>query len=326
MGRADSPLRNRVIFVEGAPRSGTTWLVTLLAMHPQIAGVDAESHLFDSGVDRLFDNRENRDPLLHGLRQYVTREELLDLTRGLCDGVFMAMRAKVAPTTTPEFVVEKTPVGARKDGLDVELKRDVYPDAWYIHLVRDRESVARSLMRSPFMGDRSHANCAGLWDRVVGDLRRHLGELERYREVSYEELRADPAAGCGALFEWLGLPAGKDVRAVVRALSQERFSEVGAVPPEPDGAPARVRRALARVRANAARRRGRVEAPDAQTPQESAVLFLFIQALHDGDPETLRSLSHPKLEFVHRRPDGAVWGEGDAARDAPPGFGEDAVR
>src|SRR2546423_659232 len=208
MGRADSPLRNRVIFVEGAPRSGTTWLVTLLAMHPQIAGVDAESHLFDSGVDRLFDNRENRDPLLHGLRQYVTREELLDLTRGLCDGVFMAMRAKVAPTTTPEFVVEKTPVGARKDGLDVELKRDVYPDAWYIHLVRDRESVARSLMRSPFMGDRSHANCAGLWDRVVGDLRRHLGELERYREVSYEELRADPAAGCGALFEWLPPPPG----------------------------------------------------------------------------------------------------------------------
>src|SRR5205814_3769237 len=98
MGSADSPLRDRVIFVEGAPRSGTTWLVTLLAMHPQIAGVEAESHLFDYGVDRLFDNRENRDPRLHGLRQFVEREELLDLTRGLCDGIFMAMRAKVSQT------------------------------------------------------------------------------------------------------------------------------------------------------------------------------------------------------------------------------------
>ena len=45
MGREGSPLRDRVIFVEGAPRSGTTWLVTLLATHPEIAGVEAESHL-----------------------------------------------------------------------------------------------------------------------------------------------------------------------------------------------------------------------------------------------------------------------------------------
>src|SRR5438552_17363582 len=85
MGRADSPLRDRVVFVEGAPRSGTTWLVTLLAMHPQIAGVEAESHLFDYGVDRLFDNREHRDARLHGLGSYVEREELLDLARDLCD-------------------------------------------------------------------------------------------------------------------------------------------------------------------------------------------------------------------------------------------------
>ena len=58
MGVADSPLRDHVIFVEGAPRSGTTWLVTLLATHPEIAGVEAESHLFDFGVDRLLDNFE----------------------------------------------------------------------------------------------------------------------------------------------------------------------------------------------------------------------------------------------------------------------------
>ena len=63
MGRDGSPLRDRVIFVEGAPRSGTTWLVTLLATHPDIAGVQAESHLFDFGVDRVFDNIEGRDPV-----------------------------------------------------------------------------------------------------------------------------------------------------------------------------------------------------------------------------------------------------------------------
>ncbi len=54
-----SPLRDRVIFIEGAPRSGTTWLLSLLATHPDIAG-SRESHVFNYGVDRLFDNFEVR--------------------------------------------------------------------------------------------------------------------------------------------------------------------------------------------------------------------------------------------------------------------------
>src|SRR5947209_8155300 len=182
MARADSPLRDRVIFVEGAPRSGTTWLVTLLAMHPQIAGVDAESHLFDFGVDRLFDNIENRDPLLTGLRSYIDPEVLVDLVRDLCDGVLGGMRERVSGDATPGFVVEKTPAGARRDGLDLERKRDCYPDAWYLHIVRDREAVIRSLMRAPFMEDRSREGCAAHRDRVVENIRRCFGDLPRYRE------------------------------------------------------------------------------------------------------------------------------------------------
>jgi hypothetical protein len=50
MSIASSPLRDHVSFIEGAPRSGTTWLLTLLATHPDIAG-SRESHLFNFGVD-----------------------------------------------------------------------------------------------------------------------------------------------------------------------------------------------------------------------------------------------------------------------------------
>src|SRR3954452_13428825 len=112
MGVGGSLLRARVIFVEGAPRSGTTWLVTLLATHPEIAGVEAESHLFDFGVDRLFDNLEQRHPKLRGLTSYLDREELVDLVRDLCDGVLLAMRAHVSVGPEPPFVVEKTPIAA----------------------------------------------------------------------------------------------------------------------------------------------------------------------------------------------------------------------
>src|SRR3954451_24712276 len=105
MGLADSPLRDRMIFIEGAPRSGTTWLITLLATHPDIAGVQAESHLFDYGVDCLFDNFEHRDPRLHGLDSFVDRDELVDIARQVCDSVFTAMRNHVSGASTPRFVV-----------------------------------------------------------------------------------------------------------------------------------------------------------------------------------------------------------------------------
>src|SRR3954471_275304 len=130
MGVGGSLLRDHVIFVEGAPRTGTTWLVTLLATHPEIAGVDAESHLFDFGEDRLFDNFDHRDPDYHGLTKYLERDELVDAIRDLCDTILMAMRAHVSVGPLPPFVVEKTPIRRAANGLDLARKAECYPDAW----------------------------------------------------------------------------------------------------------------------------------------------------------------------------------------------------
>jgi len=298
MGRDGSPLRDRVIFVEGAPRSGTTWLVTLLATHPDIAGVEAESHLFDFGVDRLFDNMEGRNPYFHGLLSYLDRDELVDLTRDFCDGVLMSMRRHVCPDSNPPFVVEKTPIAGNVDALDLERKRDVYPDAWYIHIVRDREAVARSLMRAPWMPDRSYAACAGLWDRTVARARSTFGDLPRYREVSYEALRTDPAAVCRALFEWLGVASGEQVLETVRVLSREQFSDLGAV--ETAGAGAGARGRATALRRSAARFLRR-EAPN---DPGSDLTFTFVRALRECDAETLRTITSPSLELVYRSIDG----------------------
>ena len=224
------------------------------------------------------------------------------------------MRERVSGDATPGFVVEKTPAGARRDGLDLERKRDCYPDAWYLHIVRDREAVIRSLMRAPFMEDRSREGCAAHRDRVVENIRRCFGDLPRYREFAYEDLRRDPAQGCREIFEWVGLAADDDTLDVVRALSRERFSERGAGAPaaangSPDAWSVRARRALARVR-----RAG--PAVDEPPARERVVTFLFTQALHQRDPAALRSLTHTSLEFVHRSPEGDVWMEGDEAHEA----------
>jgi Sulfotransferase family len=321
MGREGSPLRDRVIFVEGAPRSGTTWLVTLLATHPEIAGVEAESHLFDFGVDRLFDNLEGRDPYFHGLASYLDRGELVDLVRDFCDGALLAMRSHVSAGATPAFVVEKTPIAGSEGALDLERKRDVYPDAWYIHIVRDREAVARSLMRAPWMPDRSYAACARLWDRTVDRARSTLGDLPRYREVSYEALRDDPASACRELFEWLGIASGERVLETVRVLAREQFSELGAVKPGGGIAgrstPATSARAALRRRGSRLLRRGSTEKPD------SALTFRFVRALRERDADMLRSLTAPSLEVVYRSADGDLLLREEEARDALVRIAED---
>ena len=307
MGRADSPLRDRVIFVEGAPRSGTTWLVTLLATHPDIVGTQAESHLFDYGVDHLFDNLEYRHPTLRGLARYLDREQLVDLTRDLCDGIFTAMRDHVAPGTAAPFVVEKTPT-SRADGVDLERKRDCYPDAWYVHVVRDREAVIRSLMRAPFMADRSREACAALWDNSVGNIRRCFGELPRYVELPYDDLRADPAAACRGLFEKLGVAAGDAELETVRALSRERFSEIGAPPP---AAGPSLRELPRRALQRAQRWRSTPEPPEG-----SRLIFLLVRALREDDPDTIRQITGDKLEFEFRSAAGDELRSGDDARAA----------
>jgi hypothetical protein len=312
MGRADSPLRDKVIFLEGAPRSGTTWLVRLLASHPRVAGVGAESHLFDFGVDRLFDNLEQRDAKLRGLISYMDREELVDAVRDLCDRAFLAMRDHLASDPAPDHVVEKTPVGARRDGLDLERKRDCYPDAWHIHIVRDREAVARSLMKAPFMSDRSYENCAGLWDSSVGNIRRVFGDSPRYREVSYEELLADPVRGCADLLAWVGLETDDETRAALGILARERVSELGPPVETPQTRPGLRGRARALARAARPRR----EPPPPTVSAFDRLGFDLVAALRRRDAEALGALTHPKFEYVLRAPGGDVLVEGDEGRAA----------
>lgn len=316
-------MRERVIFVQGAHRSGTTWLVSLLATHPEIAGVEAESHLFDFGVDRLLDNFEGRHNL-PGLQSYLDRDELIDLIRDLCDGVLTAMRSHVSVGAAPPFMVEKTPIASATGGLDLARKRECYPDAWYIHIVRDREAVARSLMRAPWTTDRSHDACAGLWDRAVGNVRATLGDLPRYREVSYEELRADPAAACGALFSWLGVANDDETLETIRVLSREQFSDLGAI-----GAPERPRFPAAAtagrlVRAGLERKRGRIARNGHADPAGSELAFKFVRALRERDAATLRALTTPSLELVYRGAEGDQLLRGEDGRAALAGIAEEA--
>lgn len=319
MGIADSPLRDQVIFIEGAPRSGTTWLLTILATHPDIAGIEAESHLFNLGLDRLFDNFEGRHPPLPRLQSWVEREEFIGLVRDFSDGIFLAMREHVSAGTSPRFVVEKTPVELKTGAVDLARKREVYPDAWYLHIIRDREAVTNSLMRAPWISDRSYEACSSMWDTTVGCVRTTFGELERYRELSYEDMRKDPGDALRPVFEWLGVSSDEDVLKTIRGLSQQQFSDLGAVPGDDGrkGLPLSPRALASGLRDVVRRQRDRLVpgGGDSHEPGD-ATAFDFVRGLRERDAELLRSLTGSTFEYELSAPGEQVALRGDEARDA----------
>ena len=319
MGVAESPLKDRVIFVQGAPRSGTTWLVMLLATHPQIAGVEAESHLFEFGVDRLFDNFEGRNEHLHGLQSYMEREELIDLVRDLCDGVLSAMRSHVGGGSEPEFVVEKTPTSANHASLDLSRKRECFPDGWYLHIVRDGDAVTRSLMKAPWVSDRSEAYCRKLWSDSVSYTRECLADLPRYREVDFGRLVENPSRTAAEVFEWLGADAGPGVLETASSLLRERFSELGALPPVDDSGHSigrRARRAASFARVAVGRGLEALVPKSEAADAGSTLTFGFARALRERDVTALSALTSDSVALAVRSPDGDLRLSGDEARTA----------
>jgi hypothetical protein len=219
--------------------------------------------------------------------------------------------------------VEKTPISPVKGSLDLARKREIYPDGWYVHIVRDREAVIRSLMRAPWMPDRSYEACASLWDETVGRARETSAELPRYREVSYEELRNDPVRSCEALFEWLGVDTSPAVLETVRVLSREKFSDLGAVPSAAAvSGRAALRQQLGKVRTAVRDRVIRAAAPE-EGPQHP-LAFTFVRALWERDADALGALTAPDLEVEYRSPERDVSLRGDDARAALAGMAEEA--
>ena len=226
----DSPLRDRVVFVTGSPRSGTTWVAHVLGGHPAIAAAPAESHLFDRGVGTLFDNHESTGEWSRFLAEFLDRVELVDLVRDLCDGILLRMRDRVRPGAT--HVLEKTPAGSLYPSVEMARKLECFPDGWYVHVIRDPRAVAASLTAVPW-GPASLSGGADVWRRSVVDIREVFGRHPRYREVRYEDLLGEPEAGFKQMLTWLGLAMEQGVRERLARVREMRLAPAGEGPLAP---------------------------------------------------------------------------------------------
>jgi hypothetical protein len=186
----EHPRRAAPIFVIGSPRSGTTLLRLILDSHPRIS-CGEETHFLrdlEAVVGRRWD-------LLS--RYGIERDWWLRRLRDL----YLAFQAEVLARSGKARWAEKDPTYTLLLGFIEEL----FPDALYVHLLRDGHDVVASFRDR--WGYASAARAARTeWARYVQAARAHLRHVgpERGLELRYERLVADPDGAARRLFAFLG--------------------------------------------------------------------------------------------------------------------------
>jgi hypothetical protein len=190
------------LLVLGVRRSGTTLLRVMLDRHSQLAVPD-ESYFVPQLADRHLRNVDP-DAFLDDLRRIntVTEWEVpLDQVRarlrpGMPIGEAIgAVYAVYAEQRGKRRWGDKTPMYMQ----NLRLLERLFPDALYVHLIRDGRNAALSFLEMPrglvtetWMHPRTPAAFACQW-RAEAAAARRLGKrvAPRYLEVRYEELVAD---------------------------------------------------------------------------------------------------------------------------------------
>jgi hypothetical protein len=197
-------------FIVGSARSGTTLLRLMLNAHPEVA-VPPESRFIaelwagydEVEVDGLLSKLDANDHFqTWDLPIAAVKYELDDKTFAPYAEVMEAAYQAYAHAHGKRRWGDKTPRYVRH----ISLLAALWPDARFIHLIRDGRDVALSYADVPF-GPKNAATAAKLWSgRVRAGLRdgRALGG-KRYMEINYEDLVEDAEGETKDLCEFLEL-------------------------------------------------------------------------------------------------------------------------
>lgn len=207
---------DRPIFIVGAPRSGTNIFYRTFAKHPDLAWISnitkkVPSSLWLTRLIMLFRD-DHRPTEANNVWQKFTRgdDEALgsaDVSSGARNYFKRVLQNNLRIFDKPRFV-NKCP----GNSVRINFLREIFPDAIFIHILRDGRAVAYSIMRSRL----GHAGaywsvkppgwpdllkvplvdaCALQWKMTVEAILESAEKLppERYMEVRYEEFVERPA-------------------------------------------------------------------------------------------------------------------------------------
>ncbi len=198
----------RLIFAGGVPRSGLTLLRAILSAHPQVfCGPD-------SGIlpSLALQWRQIADQLgeLHERHFALPPDEV----RKNFSKAIYTLLAGAPAAAQKSLVVEKTPLNVLAFA-DLAV---LFPEAKFIHVVRDGRDVAASLLQrdwrdpqsgAPFAHVSDAGAAAAYWNGLTHLARQaenKINDSQRFLVLHYEHLVRNPAAALPTLFEFLETP------------------------------------------------------------------------------------------------------------------------
>jgi hypothetical protein len=212
MPKAFAQLEAPPVFICGSARSGTTWTFDLFDRHPQVAAI-CESWILSQthGVTSILTQPywdevarqawQERVEVPFGAVQLLSYEEVLRDLRELVGRWLMK-----GFSAGHRYLAAKEP-------LDVGAAAILFPEARFIHVLRDGRNVALSMKRAseswdPTMGVGLPMEMrAEAWRRQVENIRSQRAGLGgRYMEIRYEEMRADVSGALRTMFDFAGTP------------------------------------------------------------------------------------------------------------------------
>ncbi len=231
------------IFIGGAGRSGTTLMVDLLGLHPQLSPVyetdfvpslmkviaapapaadraEAVALLMDrwtACLDERPSEKRAHERYHHGPHYLrFTRQKALELTDELVGEIATGNPWRGLQRLMTELFAEH----AQNDGKPYWVNKNpsyvlrlpqlakLFPDMKFIHCVRDGRAVAASAMTRSW-GPKTIAQAATWWsERVVEGLLFEQANPQQVLRVRYESVLQDPVNTFSTIEAWLGMPAG----------------------------------------------------------------------------------------------------------------------
>lgn len=215
------------VIIIGAPRSGTTWLQSMLGAHPRVS-TTVELTLFSQYTASWFAiwAREMQNIKAgrwsQGLPFLWTEEEFHTFLRGFIDRVYQRVSERTPGAT---HVVDKHP-GYSKYVDDINR---LVPKALFIHVIRDGRDVAVSMVatrkRSGF-GASTIQDAALAWRSHVTAARQASSFRGRYLEVRYENMLTEGIDTLKAVYDFCKLPA--DLDEITAIVDQHQFAQMKA--------------------------------------------------------------------------------------------------
>ena len=212
----------RPLFIVGCDRSGTTLLRLMITNHPQFHILHETGFLHTlqdrSDVYGSFTAPRQRWYFIRDLQTHRATSETYSFSAfGLTDQEAEAALADAAPldfagATEALFEASASKRNASRWGdktpryvLHVPWLAGAYPDAQFLHIIRDGRDVAASIRRAGW--EKSLRSAAQTWRTRAGEGHEAGSTLssDRYKEVRYESLVSAPEETLRSLCDWLDL-------------------------------------------------------------------------------------------------------------------------